>query len=270
MKAFTAVLTAALATTAALMAAPAQAATTATTATTSTTSTTSTTQATAIADQLLPGQRLLPGQYIRSKDNQWILVMRATGRLELVRSGSDVEWSINTTRKGSVLRMETDGTLSIIYGRTKVWSAGAKSANAKLWLPTDGLLKIVTPQGASVWNRHMVIETLWAGSELFAAGPRNIAVSLFSRSKVYTLQIRQNGDLELMKNNKTLVWRAPDPSKTPDSVARLTPDGTFAVYNNFNIPTWSVVTNMPGTVLQLRDDGSLLLIRGRTVAKKLH
>jgi hypothetical protein len=260
MKAFTAVLTAAIVSTLAI--APAQAATT---------STTSTTQAVAIADQLLPGQRLVAGQYIRSKDQQWILVMRATGRLELVRTGSTVEWSIDTERKGSVLRMETDGTLSIIYGRTKVWSAGAKAnPNAKLVLPNDGLLKILTPQGKSVWNRHMVLETLWAGSELFAAGPRNIAVSLFSPSRVYTLQMRPNGDLELMKNNKTLLWRAPNPGKIQDSVARLTPDGTFAVYNNMNDPAWSVVTNMPGTVLQLRDDGSLLLIRGRTVAKKLH
>jgi hypothetical protein len=264
MKAFTAVLTAALATAAALVAAPADAATT---------STTSTAQRTTISDQLLPGQRLLPGQYIRSKDHQWILAMRATGKLELLRSGASTiyEWAVNTERKGSVLRMETDGSLSIIYGRTKVWSGGAKaSPNAKLVLPDDGLLKIVTPQGKSAWNRHMVIETMWPGSELWAAGPRNIAVSVFSRSRVYTLQVRPNGDLELMKDNKTLLWRAPDPSKTRDSIARLTPDGTFAVYNNFNLPTWSVVTKMPGTVLQLRDDGSLLLIRGRTVAKKLH
>jgi hypothetical protein len=263
MKALSAVLTATLATAAALVTAPAQAAPA---------TTTSITQATAIADQLLPGQRLTAGQYIRSKDHQWVLVMRATGKLELVRSASGTyEWAIDTGRKGSVLRMETDGSLSIIYGRTKVWSGGAKaSPNAKLVLPNDGLLKILTPLGKSVWNRHMVIETMWPGSELWAAGPRNIAVSVFSRSKVYTLQLRPNGNLELMKNNKTLVWRAPDPGKTPDSIARLTPYGTFAVYNNFNIPTWSVVTNMPGTVLQLRDDGSLLLIRGRTVAKKLH
>ncbi|MFI5710913.1 hypothetical protein [Kribbella sp. NPDC051620] len=261
MKAFSAVLAAALATAAALVVTPAQAAPTTTTATTATT---------AIADQLLPGQRLTAGQYIRSKDHQWSLVMRATGVLELIRTGSTREWSINTERKGSVLRMETDGTLSIIYGRTKVWSAGAKSPNAKLVLPNDGLLKILTPQGKSVWNRHMIIGTLWAGSEILPAGPRDIAMSLFSPSRVYTVQIRPNGDLELMKNNKTLLWRAPDPSKTRDSIARLTPDGTFAVYNNFNIPTWSVVTKMPGTVLQLRDDGSLLLIRGRTVAKKLH
>jgi hypothetical protein len=265
MKAFSAVLAAALAAAAALVVTPAQATTT------STTSTNSTTQVTAIADQLLPGQRLLPRQSIRSKDGQWVLVMRVTGRLELVRNSSATpEWSIDTARKGSVLRMETDGTLSIIYGRTKVWSAGAKSPNAKLLLPSDGLLKIVTPQGGSVWNRHMVIETLWAGSELFEAGPRNIAVSLFSRSKVYTLQMRPNGNLELMKDNKTLLWRAPNPGRIQGSVARLTPDGTFAVYNNMNDPTWTVVTNMPGTVLQLRDDGSLLLIRGRTVAKKLH
>ncbi|MEV6411654.1 hypothetical protein [Kribbella sp. NPDC051718] len=257
MKAFTAVLAATLATAAALVTTPARAAPTTTT---------------AIADQLLPGQRLTAGQYIRSKDHQWILVMRATGRLELVRSGTvQPEWYIATERKGSVLRMETDGTLSIIYGRTKIWGAGAKAnPNAKLVLPNDGLLKILTPQGKSVWNRHMVIETLWAGSELFAAGPRNIAVSLFSPSKVYTLQMRPNGDLELMKNNKTLLWRAPDPSKTPDSIARLTPDGVFAVYNNFNLPTWTAGSKKPGTVVQVRDDGSLVLIWGRTLVKKLH
>ncbi|GAA0943259.1 hypothetical protein GCM10009554_36430 [Kribbella koreensis] len=260
MKAFTAVLAATLATAAALVTTPAQAAPTTTTSTT------------AIADQLLPGQRLTAGQYIRSKDHQWILVMRATGKLELLRPGTGTyEWAINTERKGSVLRMETDGSLSIIYGRTKVWSGGAKaSPKAKLVLPNDGLLKIVTPLGKSVWNRHMIIETMWPGSELWAAGPRNIAVSVFSPSKVYTLQLRPNGDLELMKNNKTLLWRAPDPSKTPDSIARLTPDGTFAVYNNFNLPTWSVGGKKPGTVVQVRDDGSLVLIWGRTLVKKLH
>ncbi|WP_328332850.1 hypothetical protein OHA70_15050 [Kribbella sp. NBC_00382] len=258
MKAFTALLTAALATAAALVVSPAAQA--------------APTSATAVADQLLPGQRLTAGQYIRSKDQQWILVMRATGRLELLRPGTGTyEWAIDTGRKGSVLRMETDGSLSIIYGRTKVWSGGAKaSPKAKLVLPTDGLLKILTPQGKSVWNRHMVIETMWPGTELFAAGPRNIALSVFSPSKVYTLQLRPNGDLELMKNNKTLLWRAPDPSKTPDSIARLTADGTFAVYNNFNLPTWTAGSKKPGTVVQVRDDGSLVLIWGRTLVKKLH
>lgn len=247
--------------TGAALTAPAQAATTVAE---------STAQAAAISNTLLPGQRLLSGQYIRSTDRQWTLVMRATGNLELVRTGSGPVWKSGTERPGSVLVMGTDGSLNIIHGRTKYWVGGAKaSPNAKLVLPTDGLLAIYNTLGRSVWNRHMVIETMFPGMQLWATDGWGGAVSLFSRSRVYTLQMRPNGSLQLMKNNKTLLWNAPY-KPSPGSSAHLFADGTFAVHDNFNIPYWSIVTRRSGTVLQLRDDGKLLLIHGRTVVKILH
>jgi hypothetical protein len=235
-----------------------------------TTATASTAQAAAISNTLLPGQRLLSGQYIRSTDRQWTLVMRASGNVELVRTGDGPVWQTGTARPGSVLVMERDGSMSIIHGRTKYWIGGAKaSPNAKLVLPTDGLLTIYNTLGRSVWNRHMIIETMSPGGALWAPGQRFGPVSMFSRNRVYTLQMRPNGALELMKNNQTKLWSAPYKPQ-PDSSAHLFADGTFAVHNNFNLPYWSIATRRSGTVLQLRDDGKLLMIHGRTVVKVLH
>jgi hypothetical protein len=250
-----------VATGAALATTPAQAATAATT---------STTQAAAISTTLLPGQRLLSGQYIRSADRGFTLVMRATGNLELVETGSGVVWESGTARAGSVLVMEKDGSLSIVHGRTKYWISGAKaSPNAKLVLPTDGNLTIFNTAGRSVWNRHMVIETMSPGNKLFApTGTRGGAVSLFSRNRVFTLQMRPNGALELMKNNKFLLWSAPY-KPYAGYWGFLSAAGTFGVEETFSTH-WTIVTGRPGTVLQLRDDGKLLLIHGRTVVKVLH
>jgi len=242
------------------LAAPAQAATTVAE---------STTQATAISNTLLPGQRLLSGQYIRSTDRQWTLVMRASGNLEYVRTGTGKVWESGTARAGSVMVMEKDGGFSLVHGRTKYWIGGAKaSPNAKLVLPNDGLMAIYNTAGRSVWNFKMVIETMSPGVQIHAPGAWGPIV-LFSRSRVYSLQMRPNGALQLMKNNQTLLWTAPY-KPSPESTALLYADGTFAVHNNFNIPYWSIVTNRAGTVLQLRDDGKLLLIHGRTVVKVLY
>ncbi|MEV8376801.1 hypothetical protein AB0P21_28930 [Kribbella sp. NPDC056861] len=254
--AFTAAL-ATVATGAALATAPAQAAT-------------STTQAAAISNTLLPGQRLLSGQYIRSADRHFTLVMRATGNLELVETGVGVVWDTNTTRAGSVLVMEKDGGLSLVHGRTKYWISGAKaSPNAKLVLPTDGNLTVFNTAGRSVWNRHMVIETMSPGYELWPpTGYVSGAVSLFSRNRVYTLQVRPNGALELMQNNKVKLWSAPY-KPSAGNWAFLLADGTFGM-RSFWDTAWTIPTKRAGTVLQLRDDGKLLLIHGRTVVKVLH
>lgn len=245
--------------TGAALAAPAQAATTVAE---------STAQAAAISNTLLPGQRLLSGQYIRSTDRQWTLVMRATGNLELVRTGSGKVWESGTARAGSVMVMEKDGGFSIIHGRTKYWIGGAKaSPNAKLVLPTDGLLAIYNTAGRSVWNYKMVIETMSPGTKIYAPGGWGPVV-LFSRSRVYSLQMRPSGALELMKNNTTKLWSAPY-KPYAGSWAFLSADGTFGVAQTWDT-VWTIVTRRSGTVLQLRDDGKLLLIHGRTVVKVLH
>ncbi|WBQ04879.1 hypothetical protein [Kribbella sp. CA-293567] len=244
----------------ALTTAPAQAATT---------SSVSSAATTAISNTLLPGQRLLSGQYIRSTDRQWTLVMRATGNVELVRTGTGRVWETGTARAGSVLVMEKDGGLSIVHGRTKYWIGGAKaSPNAKLVLPTDGLLTIQNTAGRSVWNYKMIIETMSPGSRIYSPGGSWGPVVLFSRSRVYSLQMRPTGALQLLQNNKTVLWTAPY-KPFVDYWAFLSPAGTFGVEETFGSP-WAIVTKKPGTVLQLRDDGKLLLIHGRTVVKALH
>lgn len=227
-------------------------------------------QAAAVVNTLLPGQRLTSGQIIRSTDRQWTLVMRPSGNVELVRRGSvGADWQTGTARPGSVLVMETDGSLSVVHGRTKYWSSGAAgNPNSKLVLATDGSLTIFNSKGRFVWNRHMVIGTMYPGNEIQAPTSRGGAVSVFSPNRIYTLQMRPTGLMVLLQNNKTVLWSGPYTPNAGDW-GFLTTTGTFGVTDTFG-SHWSIATNRGGTVLQVRDDGKLLLVWGRTVVKTLH
>lgn len=227
-------------------------------------------QATAISNTLLPGQRLASGQYIRSTDRQWTLVMRPTGNVELVRTGTGKVWETGTTRAGSVMVMGTDGSFRLVHGRTTYWIGGASaSPNAKLVLPTDGLLTIYNGRGRSIWNYKMIIGTMYPGNRIYApVGWGRGPVVLFSVNRVYSLQMRASGALELMKDNKTRLWSAPY-KPYPDSWAFLTTAGTFGVAQTWDT-VWTVPTRRSGTVLHLRNDGKLLLIHGRTVVRTLY
>ncbi|GAA3573746.1 hypothetical protein [Kribbella ginsengisoli] len=255
MKAFTALLTAALATAAALVVTPAAQA--------------APTSATAVADQLLPGQRLKSGQFIRSKNGVYTLRMANTGTVQLLKNGFEEPlWSSWTYRPGSVLVLSKTGTLDVIYGRTKISSIGPKNApNAKLVLPDTGNLTILNTAGKAVWNRHMVIETLWPSFMIHAGDANGRDLVMYSQNRIYTLQMRTDGNLVLLKNGKTVLWSTGTKSGW---TAGLLSDGTFETLNLGGDSVWRIETRSPGTILQLSNTGGLRLIYGRTVVEVLH
>lgn len=228
-------------------------------------------QPAAVSDTLLPGQKLMALQSIKSKSGVFTLTMQRSGVVTLLQRGDKQPlWSTETYRPGAVLVMGQDGMLRIIYGRTQVLAIGAASAGAKLVLPNTGLLATYNTRGKAVWNRHMVIGTLTPGVRLVAP---NVApgreVILYSVKHTYTLQILNTGNMVLLKNGKTVLWST---GKTgfPKSWATIRPDGSLATYNESNDETWLFDTWRAGTVAQVRDDGSFLLIYGKTVVKKFH
>lgn len=234
-------------------------------------SSTSTAQTAAVADRLLPGQKLKPGQYIRSQNAQYTLKMENTGLLRLAKRGVQPDlWTSGTYFPGSVAVLGSDGVLAIIYGRTQIGSIGAKgSTGAYLRLPNTGNLELINANGKAAWNRHMVIQTLTPSFQIHAVDPGGREVIMYSRNRVYTLQMRTDGNLVLLKSGKTVLWSTGTKSG-PESQARVRSDGVFETTNRDGDITWSIEVYRAGTVLQLRDDGKLLLIHGRTVVRTLH
>jgi hypothetical protein len=224
----------------------------------------------AVSDTLLPGQKLMAGQYIRSKSGVFTLIMDSRGEAKLYQRGVSWRlWSSGTWRAGSVLVMGTDGTLQIIYGRTKIWSMSIKSVGAKLVLPDTGNLAIYNTRGKANWNRHMVIGTLMPQSQLHAPDPAGREVIMYSVNRVYTLKFLTTGNLVLLKNGTTVLWST-GKKGAPESYGSVGPNGTFYTFNNFGDITWMYETRRAGSVLQLRDDGHLVMVNGRTVVKTFH
>ncbi|MEV8376800.1 hypothetical protein AB0P21_28925 [Kribbella sp. NPDC056861] len=256
-----------VATGAALATTPAHATATVTTAA-STTSTTSTTQA-AVSDTLLPGQKLLAGQYIRSKSGVFGLAMTRYGTLGLTQRGvKGLLWQA-TFRPGVVAVMGSGGSLTIIYGRTQIASIGANSPGAKLVLQNTGNLEILNTRGKAVWNRHMVINTMTQGWQLVPTTALGGNTVLYSTNRVYTLVMRPDGDLVLLQNGKTVLWRT-GTAGHPGSIALMQSDGWFFTRDTNGYMVWEFATRRAGAVVQLLDTGRLQLVHGRTVVKVLH
>jgi hypothetical protein len=221
----------------------------------------------AVSDTLLPGQKLMGGQYIRSKSGVFTLIMDSRGEAKLFQRGVSWRlWSSGTWRAGSVLMMGTDGTLQIIYGRTKIWTMSIKSAGAKLVLPDTGNLAILNARGKANWNRHMVIGTLMPQSQIHAPDPGGREVIMYSVNRIYTLKFLTTGNLVLYKNGTTVLWST-GKKNAPESYGSVGPDGTFYNFNNFGDVSWMYETRRAGSVLQLTDDGHLRMVNGKTVVK---
>jgi hypothetical protein len=180
-----------------------------------------------------------------------------------------VLWSSGTYRYNAVLVMAKDGTLQIIWGRTRIWSIGAYSPGAKLVLPDTGNLATYNTRGKAVWNRHMVIGTLMPGSELRGLDAYGRDVTMYSTNRVYTVQMRTDGNLVLLQYGKTVLWST-NVTGCPNSSASIGVRGRFSTYNQNGEETYFIDSRRPGTVLQLRNDGRLLLIHGRTIYRTLH
>ncbi|TCC20959.1 hypothetical protein [Kribbella speibonae] len=222
----------------------------------------------AVSDTLLPGQKLMTLQSIKSASGVFTLTMQRNGNVTLLQRGETQPlWISGTYRPGSVLVMGTDGTMRIIYGRTQIWSMGAASPNAKLVLPNTGLLAIYNTGGKAVWNRHMVIGTLMPGAKLRAPDVLGRDVTLYSLDHVYSLRVLTSGDMVFRKNGTTVLWRT-GKNAGPEAHADINLNGSFCTYTSGNDCVWEFATHRPGTVVQIRNDGSYLLINGRTIVKK--
>lgn len=224
-----------------------------------------------MSDTLLSGQSLKSAQYLRSKNGVYTLQMQRTGNVTLTKRGSAVIlWQSNTYKRDSVLVMGADGMMQIIYGRTKIWSLGAASPKAKLVVPDNGNLAIYNTGNKAVWNRHMEIGTLMPDHVLRAVDAAGREVTLYSVNHVYTLQIRTDGNMVLLQNGKTVLWSTGVVTGWPESSGWISVNGRFFTVNRDGDETWGYDTRRSGTVVQLRNDGHLLLINGRTTVKVFH
>ncbi|MET9275371.1 hypothetical protein [Kribbella sp. NPDC003557] len=224
----------------------------------------------AVSDTLLPGQKLLAGQYIRSRSGVFTLIVQPAGDVKLYQRGVKAPlWASGTWRPNSVLMMGTDGTLQVIYGRTKIWSMSIKSPGAKLVLPDNGNLAIYNTRGKANWNRHMVVGTLMPQSKLAAPDAYWDEVIMYSVNRVYTLKFLPTGNLVLLKNGTTVLWST-GVKNAPGAYGWVSPNGDFATVNNFGDLTFFYQTRRPGSVLQLTDDGHLRMVNGRTIVKTFH
>jgi hypothetical protein len=224
-------------------------------------------KAVAVSDTLLPGQKLMAGQYIRSHSGVYTLIMQPAGDVKLYQRGvKNPLWASGTWRRNSVLVMGTDGTLQIIYGRTKIWSMSIKSAGAKLVLPDTGNLAIYNTRGKANWNRHMVIGTLMPQSKLAGPDAAWDVVTMYSVNRVYTLKFLTTGNLVLYRNGTTALWST-GVKNAPGAYGWVGPDGAFGTVNGFGDLTFFYQTRRDGSVLQLTDDGHLRMVNGKTVVK---
>ncbi|TDW88428.1 hypothetical protein EV137_6532 [Kribbella pratensis] len=224
-------------------------------------------KAVAVSDTLLPGQKLLAGQYIRSHSGVYTLIMQPAGDVKLYQRGvKNPLWASGTWRRNSVLVMGTDGTLQVIYGRTKIWSMSIKSAGAKLVLPDTGNLAIYNTRGKANWNRHMVVGTLMPQSKLAGPDATWDEVIMYSVNRIYTLKFLTTGNLVLYKDGTTVLWST-GVKNAPGAYGWVNPDGSFGTVNGFGDLTFFYQTRRDGSVLQLTDDGHLRMVNGKTVVK---
>jgi outer membrane lipoprotein-sorting protein len=216
----------------------------------------STTQAVAVTDVLRSGQSLKAGQYIRSKNGVYTFRMQADGNAVLIK-GRTALWSTATNKKGSVLVMQKDGNLVVVHGRTKVWATNG-STGAALAVQNDNNLVIYNSRGKAVWYKNMVIETLGVNRVL---KPYQL---LISRNRIYRLNMQSDGNLVLVKNNKTVLWNSKT-GRNPGAFAIMQGDGNLVLYRADKSVLWHTATAPnPGSVLVMQGDGNAVIIHGRT------
>jgi hypothetical protein len=102
-------------------------------------------------------------------------------------------------------------------------------------LGSDDDLAIYNTRGKAVWNRHMVIGTLMPGSQIRGVDTAGRDVTMYSVNRVYTVQMRADGNLVLLRNGKTVLWSS-NTTSWPNSSAWISPAGRFAVRNQNGLP----------------------------------
>lgn len=218
---------------------------------------TGSTQTTAVTDVLRPGQSLKAGQYIRSKNGVYTFVMQADGNAVLIKGRTPL-WSTATNRRGSVLVMQKDGNLVVVYGRTRIWATNTDgSTGAALAVQNDNNLVIYNSRGKAVWYKNMVIGTLGSNRVL---KPYQL---LISRNRIYRLNMQSDGNLVLVKINKTILWNSKTGGR-PGAFAVMQADGNLVVYSAKNVALWHSSTARKGSVLVMQDDGNAVIVYGRT------
>ncbi|MEU4193098.1 hypothetical protein AB0E69_14455 [Kribbella sp. NPDC026611] len=212
----------------------------------------------AVPSTLKPGQRLLPGQSIKSPNGVYTLSMEKYGDAVMSKPGSSGYWGAGKTKAGSVLVFQPNGNLQVIWGRTVVWASDtAGNTGATLKLENTGRLVIYNARGKAAWNQSMVMVSLYDDDVL------RTDLTLYSHNRLYRFQVQRNGDVQLLKGS-ALLWN----TKTGDHVGAYVlwdASGSLCVLNADRQTIWSSKTARPGSVLQLRDDGNLVIVYGRSV-----
>ncbi|TDD46807.1 hypothetical protein E1263_35805 [Kribbella antibiotica] len=215
------------------------------------------TKAAAVPDILKPGQKLKAGNYIRSKNGQYIFIMQSDGNAVLYK-GKTALWSTATNRKASVLVMQKNGNLEVVSGKTVVWQSNTgTSPGAILAVQNDNNLVIYNTRGKPNWSRIMVVGTLGVNRVL------KFPEYLTSVNRVYRLQMQSDGNLVLVKNQKTPLWSTKTQSKGAFTVMQS--DGNLVVYSAAKKPLWSSKTTRAGSVLVAQNNGDVQILNGRTV-----
>ncbi|GAA3573763.1 hypothetical protein [Kribbella ginsengisoli] len=222
--------------------------------------TTSSASVSYVSDTLKAGQSLKAGQYIRSNDGKYVFKMDAQGWASLSRGpGYNATWTTPVSKPGAVLRLQTDGNLVLIYGRTTIWKLGTSAPNANLILHNDGVLSLYNAKGVAIWNHHMILGRM---GQLEALRTDNVMVS---PNHVYSLKMQKTGDLQLLKSGKTVLWHS-NTAGHPGSYALVQGGdlGGFAVLSSGKQTLWSAKATSHDAVLTLSNTGALSLIWGRT------
>lgn len=205
---------------------------------------------------------LTNGQYIRSSNGTFRLTMQPDGNLvEKNVKTSAVVWTSNTPGTGNYVRMQSDGNL-VIYdsARTVKWSTNTSDfSGGYLYLQDDGSLRVYRG-GVLLWSRvsGYLADRLLSGYSLKAGD------TLRSPNHQYKLAMQTDGNLVEYGADGKAIW-ASDTSGT-GNYASMQTDGNLVVYSSARVAKWSSNTSdFPGSVLWVKDDGSLRVFRNQVM-----
>ncbi|HEY0471035.1 MAG TPA: hypothetical protein VGD34_05200 [Kribbella sp.] len=212
--------------------------------------------AAAVSALLKPGQVLHAGQYRQSPNKQYAFVMQTDGNAVLYK-GRTALWASMTNVRGAYITLQRDGNLVVFANRKPIWNTSTYGSKpAYLAVQNDGNLVIYNTAKKAVWSRWMVIETLGAGRTL---KPGQL---LYSRNRVYRLQMQTDGNLVLVKYGKTVLWNS-GTGRHNGAFAVMQGDGNLVVYLGRKA-LWSSRTAKKGSMLQMQNDGNAVIYLGRT------
>ncbi len=202
---------------------------------------------------LASGGLLLPGATLSSPSGRYQFTLQNDGNVVLLDRGLLLFHTRTFGQSINRLEMQTDGNL-VLYntGGAAVFNTGTQgNAGATLTLTDDGLLRVVSADGAQV---------LWAPPTVLGPG-RLIrpGQSLESPSGRYRLVLQTDGNL--------VLYDGPSPQFRTDTFGRtidrleMQSDGNLVMYDTGGRPVFFTSTQgNPGARLRVGDDGVLRIL----------